>query len=228
MAARTDRGAIPGGGCSIPPCSPRAATRTCRRSVRARSRSCARCPSGCATATRTTRSASTPIVLYLTGFVEPETTLVLRPGAETERVVMFVRPRDPEMRDLGRPARRRSRARRTRYGADAAYPAAELPGAAVGADRELRRAPLRASASTTRWTCLVASAIARAAQDREARQAPAARGRRSARSRSTSCGCTSGPRSSRRCARPARSRADAHVAAMRPAARACSSTSSRR
>ena len=36
-------------------------------------------------------------VLYLTGFVEPETTLVLRPGAETERVIMFVRPRDPEM-----------------------------------------------------------------------------------------------------------------------------------
>src|SRR6478672_7515293 len=34
---------------------------------------------------------------YLTGFVEPDTTLVLRPGAETERVVMFVRPRDPEM-----------------------------------------------------------------------------------------------------------------------------------
>src|SRR5690349_20448218 len=33
---------------------------------------------------------------YLTGFVEPETTLVLRPGAETERVVMFVRPRDPD------------------------------------------------------------------------------------------------------------------------------------
>ena len=36
-------------------------------------------------------------VYYLTGFSEPETTLVLRPGAETDRVVMFVRPRDPEM-----------------------------------------------------------------------------------------------------------------------------------
>ena len=46
-------------------------------------------------------------LLYLTGFVEPDTTLVLRPGAETERVVMFVRPRDPEMETLGRPARRR-------------------------------------------------------------------------------------------------------------------------
>jgi Xaa-Pro aminopeptidase len=29
-------------------------------------------------------------LIYLTGFVEPETTLILRPGAETERVVMFV------------------------------------------------------------------------------------------------------------------------------------------
>ena len=36
-------------------------------------------------------------LVYLTGFLEPDTTLVLRPGAETERVVMFVRPRDPEM-----------------------------------------------------------------------------------------------------------------------------------
>src|SRR5688572_12804063 len=35
-------------------------------------------------------------VYYLTGFVEPETTVVLRPGAEKERVVMFVRPRDAE------------------------------------------------------------------------------------------------------------------------------------
>ena len=34
---------------------------------------------------------------YLTGFVEPDTTLILRPGAETDRVVMFVRPRDPEL-----------------------------------------------------------------------------------------------------------------------------------
>src|SRR5689334_6563476 len=36
-------------------------------------------------------------LLYLTGFVEPDATLVLRPGAEKDRVVMFVRPRDPEM-----------------------------------------------------------------------------------------------------------------------------------
>src|SRR5256885_15207457 len=35
-------------------------------------------------------------LVYLTGFVEPETTLVLRPGADGERVVMFVRPSAPE------------------------------------------------------------------------------------------------------------------------------------
>src|SRR5258706_413851 len=35
-------------------------------------------------------------LVYLSGFLEPETVLVLRPGAETEKLVMFVRPRDPE------------------------------------------------------------------------------------------------------------------------------------
>ena len=34
-------------------------------------------------------------VYYLTGFAEPECVVVLRPGAESERFVMFVRPRDP-------------------------------------------------------------------------------------------------------------------------------------
>ena len=33
---------------------------------------------------------------YLTGFAEPEAALVLRPGAEKDRVVLFVRPKDPE------------------------------------------------------------------------------------------------------------------------------------
>ncbi len=65
-------------------------------------------------------------LIYLTGFVEPDTTLVLRPGAETERVVMFVRPRDPEMETWdGR--RAGIDGAKTIYGADAAYPAAELP-----------------------------------------------------------------------------------------------------
>ena len=64
-------------------------------------------------------------VVYLTGFVEPSTTLVLRPGAESERVVMFVRPRDPEM-EVWDGRRAGLEGARERYGADAAYPAAEL------------------------------------------------------------------------------------------------------
>lgn len=64
-------------------------------------------------------------VLYLTGFVEPETTLILRPGAEEERVVMFVRPRDPEM-EVWDGRRAGVEGAKERYGADAAYPAAEL------------------------------------------------------------------------------------------------------
>jgi Xaa-Pro aminopeptidase len=64
-------------------------------------------------------------VLYLTGFAEPDTTVVLRPGAETEQVVMFVRPRDPEMETWdGR--RAGLEGARERYGADVAYPVAEL------------------------------------------------------------------------------------------------------
>ncbi|HVK77075.1 MAG TPA: Xaa-Pro aminopeptidase [Kofleriaceae bacterium] len=64
-------------------------------------------------------------VLYLTGFAEPDTTVILRPGAETDRVVMFVRPRDPEMETWdGR--RAGLEGARERYGADVAYPASEL------------------------------------------------------------------------------------------------------
>lgn len=64
-------------------------------------------------------------LVYLTGFVEPDTTLVLRPGAETERVVMFVRPRDPEM-ETWEGRRAGIEGAKATYGADAAYPAAEL------------------------------------------------------------------------------------------------------
>src|SRR6187200_1234785 len=65
-------------------------------------------------------------LVYLTGFVEPETTLVLRRGHESERVVMFVRPRDAEMETWdGR--RAGLEGAKARYGADASYPAAELP-----------------------------------------------------------------------------------------------------
>ena len=64
---------------------------------------------------------------YLTGFVEPDTTLVLRPGAETDRVIMFVRPRDPEL-ETWEGRRAGIEGAKSRYGADVAYPAAELPG----------------------------------------------------------------------------------------------------
>ena len=64
-------------------------------------------------------------VVYLTGFLEPDTTLVLRPGAETERVVMFVRPRDPE-RETWDGRRAGLEGAKETYGADVAYPSAEL------------------------------------------------------------------------------------------------------
>jgi Xaa-Pro aminopeptidase len=65
-------------------------------------------------------------LVYLTGFLEPETTLVLRPGAETERCVMFVRPSDAEA-ELWDGRRAGIDGAKQQYGADAAYPAAELP-----------------------------------------------------------------------------------------------------
>lgn len=64
-------------------------------------------------------------LVYLTGFLEPETTLVLRPGAETERVVLFVRPSDPE-REVWDGRRAGIDGAVARYGADAAYPIGEL------------------------------------------------------------------------------------------------------
>ena len=65
-------------------------------------------------------------VLYLTGFAEPEATIILRPGAETDRVVMFVRPRDPEM-ETWNGRRAGLDGAKAQYGADVAYPASELP-----------------------------------------------------------------------------------------------------
>lgn len=62
---------------------------------------------------------------YLTGFAEPETTLVLRPGASEDRVVMFVRPRDPEM-EVWDGRRAGLEGAKATYGADQAYPASEL------------------------------------------------------------------------------------------------------
>jgi Xaa-Pro aminopeptidase len=65
-------------------------------------------------------------VVYLTGFVEPDATLILRPGAKSERVVMFVRPRDPDV-EVWDGTRAGLDGAKQRYGADAAYPSNELP-----------------------------------------------------------------------------------------------------
>ncbi|HUH01593.1 MAG TPA: Xaa-Pro aminopeptidase [Kofleriaceae bacterium] len=62
---------------------------------------------------------------YLTGFVEPETTLILRPGASEHRVVMFVRPKDRE-REIWDGGRAGVEGAVAEYGADVAYPASEL------------------------------------------------------------------------------------------------------
>jgi Xaa-Pro aminopeptidase len=64
-------------------------------------------------------------LIYLTGLLEPETTLVLRPGAETDRVVMFVRPRDPEQETWDGP-RAGVEGAKQHHGATAAYPVSEL------------------------------------------------------------------------------------------------------
>jgi Xaa-Pro aminopeptidase len=64
-------------------------------------------------------------ILYLTGFVEPGTTLVLRPGHPETPFVLFVRPRDPAAETwTGRRAGVEGAVRD--YGADAAFAAGEL------------------------------------------------------------------------------------------------------
>ena len=65
-------------------------------------------------------------LVYLTGFLEPDTTLLLRPGAETDRVVMFVRPSDPES-EIWSGRRAGIEGAKLRYGADAAFASGELP-----------------------------------------------------------------------------------------------------
>ena len=64
-------------------------------------------------------------VLYLTGFVEPDATVILRPGAAQDRVVKFVRPRDPAMEVWD--GRRAGPEGATRdYGADDAFPVNDI------------------------------------------------------------------------------------------------------
>ncbi|HEY7955437.1 MAG TPA: aminopeptidase P N-terminal domain-containing protein [Polyangia bacterium] len=75
-------------------------------------------------------------VLYLTGFPEPETVVVVAPG-RPEKLVMFVRPRDPE-RETWTGRRAGIEGAREHYGADAAFSidalATELPKLLDGAD----------------------------------------------------------------------------------------------
>ncbi|MCK9486856.1 MAG: aminopeptidase P N-terminal domain-containing protein [Dehalococcoidia bacterium] len=63
---------------------------------------------------------------YLTGFHEPDSVIVLRPGAE-HPYTMFVRPHDPEMAVWVGP-RAGVEGARERLGADAAYPVEEVDG----------------------------------------------------------------------------------------------------
>ena len=64
-------------------------------------------------------------LLYLTGFAEQGTTLVLRPGSAEAPVVMFVRPRDPE-RETWNGRRAGVDGVIEQYGADLAHPASKL------------------------------------------------------------------------------------------------------
>ncbi len=62
---------------------------------------------------------------YLTGFLEPGAVAVLTPHDYEHRFTLFVRPRDPE-RETWSGVRAGVEGARERFGADAAYPVAEL------------------------------------------------------------------------------------------------------
>ncbi|HEV3050934.1 MAG TPA: aminopeptidase P N-terminal domain-containing protein, partial [Longimicrobium sp.] len=62
---------------------------------------------------------------YLTGFLEPDAVAVLTPHDPEHRFTLFVRPRDAE-RETWSGRRAGVEGARERYGADAAYPIAEL------------------------------------------------------------------------------------------------------
>jgi Xaa-Pro aminopeptidase len=62
---------------------------------------------------------------YLTGFEEPEAALLLLPEGKENRIVMFVRPRDPE-REVWTGIRSGVEGAKAAHGADAAHPIGEL------------------------------------------------------------------------------------------------------
>ena len=64
-------------------------------------------------------------LFYLTGWEDPEAVALFRPGAE-QPFILFVQPRDPE-REVWTGRREGVEGAVDRYGADVAYPIAELP-----------------------------------------------------------------------------------------------------
>jgi len=62
---------------------------------------------------------------FLTGFDEPDAVMLLDPSAPSEQYVLFVRPRDREM-EIWNGRRAGVEGARERFGADAAYPIADL------------------------------------------------------------------------------------------------------
>lgn len=66
-----------------------------------------------------------PDLFYLTGYTEPEAVAVLAPARADAPFTLFVRPRDPE-RELWTGPRGGTEAARAVFGADEAYPIAEL------------------------------------------------------------------------------------------------------
>lgn len=77
-------------------------------------------------------------LFYLTGFEEPETVLIVTGAHKTQRMVLFVRPKDKE-RETWDGRRAGVEGAVTKFGADAAYPISELkdhlPGYLEGAKR---------------------------------------------------------------------------------------------
>jgi Xaa-Pro aminopeptidase len=71
------------------------------------------------------RFRQNPDFHYLTGFDEPEAVAVLSPHDPAHRFTLFVRPRDPE-RERWEGPRAGVEGARERFGADAAYPLAQL------------------------------------------------------------------------------------------------------
>ena len=76
--------------------------------------------------------------LYLTGFDEPETVAVLRPGHKDAEFILFCRERDPE-KELWDGLRAGTEGAKENFGADAAFPINELEKTLPGLLRDCKR-----------------------------------------------------------------------------------------